>query len=111
MDCRSLGQVQHPALQHGGIRSLPHLAAECIQFEYQMSFTGPSDGRVAGHIPDGIQRDGKDRRPAAESRCGESRLDPGVSGSDHRHIIGWKCKHNVLLIRIIFPHRNGQRPR
>ena len=51
---RSPGCIQHPELNPGCIRSLPHLATESVDFLDQVTFADTPDRRVAGHLRDGF---------------------------------------------------------
>ena len=87
VDRGAFAQVEHPALQHGGVGGLCHFAAQGIQLPHQVTLGGAPDAGVAGHIADGIQRDGKDDGAAAKTRGGQRRFDAGVSGADDGDIV------------------------
>ena len=48
----------------------------------------PADGRVAGHLADGVEVLGEHQVCATEPGGGHRGLDPGVAGTDHNHIVG-----------------------
>ena len=52
-----------------------------------MAFGQAADGRVAGHGPDGVGVDDRDKGPAAHSRRGQGRLAAGMAGADYGNII------------------------
>ena len=49
MDRGPLSHIQHPALQERIVNRQAHLAAQRVQFPHQVSLSGASDHRVAGH--------------------------------------------------------------
>ena len=84
----ALAEIQHPALQHGGIGRLGHLAAQGIQLPDKVALGGAADAGIAGHIADGIQRDGEDDGAAAQTGGGEGGFDAGVARADDGDIVG-----------------------
>jgi hypothetical protein len=55
---RAFAFVQHPKLQPGHIGVLARLTAKGVDFSGQVSFCQATDGRIAGHLGDGIEVDG-----------------------------------------------------
>ena len=54
-DCRSFGTIQDPELNARLVRGPRHGAAKGINFLDQMPFTNPANGRVTGHLTQGVQ--------------------------------------------------------
>ena len=79
--------VQHAELQPRHIRRLAHLAAERINFPRQMPLRQAADGRVARHLPDGVQVDGQQQRLRAHARRRQRRLHPRVPRADDDDIV------------------------
>ena len=52
-----------------------------------MAFCQTSDGRIAGHGPDGIGIDDRDKSATTHSGSSEGGLAAGMSGADHGNII------------------------
>ena len=86
-DGRAFSGVQHPELESGHVRVLAHLAAEGINLAGEMALGQATDGRVAGHLADGIEIDGEQERLATHACGGERGLHAGVACSHHDHII------------------------
>ena len=82
----SFAAVEHPILNAAGIGGFCHLSAERIEFTHQMPFAGAADGRVAGHIADGIQIDGKNNGAKTEPCGSQRRFNSGMTGADHGNI-------------------------
>ena len=100
----ALAEIERPALQHGGVGRLGHLTAEGIQLPDKVTLGGAADAGVAGHIADGIQRDGKDDGTAAQPCGGKGGLDAGVACADDGDIelsggVGGHHGWYLLLVR------------
>ena len=63
-----------------------YLTAERVDLKHELSLAGAAHRRIAGHIPDGVERDGIECDCASELRGGQSSLDPGVSRADNDDI-------------------------
>lgn len=69
-DAGALGSVQHPELNGGGIRIQAHGAAQSIYFPDNMPLGKAADGRIAGHLADGVQVMGKNGYGTAHAGSG-----------------------------------------
>ena len=86
MDGRTFAPVEHPVLDAGMIGRRAHLAPQRVQLPHQVSLAGAADGGVAGHIPHGVQIDGKENGMAAQPCGGKGSFDSRVPRSDHGNI-------------------------
>ena len=84
---RAALRVQHAELQPRHIRRLAHLAAQRINLPRQMPLRQSADGRVARHLPDGVQVDGQQQRLRAHARRRQRRLHPRVARADDDDIV------------------------
>ena len=84
---RSFLGVEHPELQAGHIGRLAHLAAQRVNLASEMAFGQSADGRIAGHLADGVGIDGQQQRRATHPRRGQRRFDSGMAGPDDNHVI------------------------
>ena len=62
-----------------GIRRTAHLAAQRIDFVYKMPLCRSADGRIAGHIGNGVKRKGEKHGGKPHPRGGKRRLHTRVS--------------------------------
>ena len=85
-DRRSLGAVQQPELDAGGIRQLAHHPAEGVDLVHQVALRGAADGGIAGHAADGRRLAGDQPNAAAHTRGRHRRLDAGVAAADHDQV-------------------------
>ena len=84
---RTLGCVQHFALNEGLIDVLTHLAAQCVDFTNQMTLTGTADGRIARHHGHGFQVHGAQQSLLTHTGRSQGRFAAGMSGADNDHIV------------------------
>ena len=86
-DCRSFTAIEHSVLNTGPIDDLAHDSAEGIDFTDELPFGKPADGRIAGHLTDGVQINGADQGPASHSGRGHGRFDARMARADYNHIV------------------------
>ena len=93
--------VEHAELQAGHVGGFSHFAPHRVNFAGQVSLGQTADGRVAGHLADGVRIDGQEQSLAAHPRRRQRRLDPGMAGSDDDDVIfpginehGWNVTAN-----------------
>jgi hypothetical protein len=65
-----------------------------------MTLCKPANRRIAGHLTDGIQIDGQKEGLAAHSRGRQSRLNPGMAGSDYNDIIPLRIDEHAVKVLI-----------
>jgi hypothetical protein len=91
--------VQHPELQTGHIRRLTYLTAKRIDLPRQVSLGQTPDRRIARHLPYRVGIDGEQHGLAAHASGGQRSLDPGMTGTDHYHIVFlWINKHGPFCV-------------
>ena len=71
----------------GGISVDPHRPAQGVDFANHVSFRQASNRRVARHLAYGIQVLTQEKGFGAQARCGQSRLNSRVAGTDHNDIV------------------------
>lgn len=96
VDSRTFAPVQHPALEKAGVCRLSHFAAQCVDLPDEMAFCRAADGRIAGHIGDLVERNGKQHRAAAQTGRGKGSLHAGMACADHGDIIS---SHVIIFHR------------
>jgi len=75
-----------------GVRVPPHGPSQRINLTNDVSFRKPSDGGIAGHLPDRIRVLREQQRFAPKPRRCQCRLDSGMTGTDHDDIVGFGIK-------------------
>ena len=88
LDGGALGAVQHAELDAGPIGDAAHQPVQRIDLADQMALAEPADGRVAGHLADGLELVGDQRRACAHARGGGGRLAAGMSAANYNDIKG-----------------------
>ena len=87
--------VEHPKLQARHIRGFSHLPAKSVNFPRQVTLCETANGRIAGHLADGVRVDRQQQSRAAHARRRQGGLDTGVPAPNHDHIILFRInKHH-----------------
>jgi len=84
---RAFFHIQGAELDSGGVDIFRHLAAQSVDLFHQLAFSQTTDGRVAGHLRDGVQIDGENERRVIHPRRCESRLTASVASADNDNIV------------------------
>ena len=87
---RTLGGIEHPKLDSGGIGVERHRATQRIDLPDHVAFGQSADGRVAGHLANGVEILGQHRHLGAETRGRHRSLVSGMAGADHNYIVGFR---------------------
>ena len=87
MNCGSFCGVQHFTLDESFVNIDSHFTAECINFSYQMSFAGSSDGRIARHHCHCFEIDGEHQRFHSHPRRSKRGFASGMSCTDNDNIV------------------------
>ena len=101
---RTLGAVQDLEVNTGFVRSPSHGAAQCIDLFDEVSLADPTDGRVAAHLPEGLEAMGEQQCCRAHAGRRQRGLGAGVATTDHDHIEtlgeehGTACLDNAIAI-------------
>ncbi len=82
LDRRALAAVEHAELDAGGVGHAAHEAVERIDLAHEMALAETADGGVAGHLADGGEAVGDQRRARAHAGRGRSRLAAGMAAAD-----------------------------
>ena len=95
MDRRAFAAVEHAILNTSRIGSPRHFTAQRINLAHQMAFCRAADSRIARHVADRVQIDGKTSGFHSKARGGKRRLNARVSRADHDNIkcFGRKNRH------------------
>src|SRR5690606_1674213 len=83
---RALPPVEHAELDAAAVDGPPHDTVKGVDLAHQMPLAQPPDGRIAGHLADGVQAMGGKERARAHARGGRGRLASGVAATDHDDI-------------------------
>ena len=94
---RALAEIEHAHLDRRLVRDNPHHAAQRVNLAHQMTLPRAADGRIARHHRDIVQRNRRQKRPAAEMRRSQRRLAPRMPRADHNHIIRIDEHHKNIL--------------
>ena len=80
---RPLRPVQQAELDAGGIGDPAHQAVQRIDLAHQVALAEPADGRIAGHLADGVEAVRYQRRARAHAGSGGRGLTAGMAATDH----------------------------
>jgi hypothetical protein len=83
---RAFGPIQHAKLDPGLVGEQTHDAAKCIDFADDLSLGHSADGRIAGHLRDGVSIHCQQDSAHPEPSCGQCCLDAGMASADNRNI-------------------------
>ena len=78
--------VQEAKLDTGGVGNAAHQAVQGIDFPYQMAFSKPSDGRVAGHGANGGEPVRDQGSPGAHACGSGGSLTAGMAAADNNDV-------------------------
>ena len=70
------------------VGDLAHQAVEGVDLADQMPLAEPADGRIAGHLADGGEAVGDQRRARAHAGRSRRSLAAGMAAADHDHVVG-----------------------
>ena len=87
MHRRALAAVEHAELDAGGVDGLAHHAAQGVDLADDLPLGDAADGRVAAHLGDGVAVRRQQAVPRPEPRRRQRRLDAGMAGADHEHVV------------------------
>ena len=83
---RTLGAVEQPELDAGGVGDAAHQAVEGIDLAHQVALAEPADGRIAGHLADRGERVGDERRAGAHAGSRGRGFAAGMAAAHHDHV-------------------------
>ena len=86
---RPLAGVEDAPLDTGGVRGPGHEAAQGVDLPHQVALADAADGRVAGHLAQGLDVLGQEQGAGPAACRGQGRLAPGVTAAHHDHLIGF----------------------
>ena len=78
----TLAEIERAGLQRYLVGSAPHFAAQGVNFVDQMPLGSTADRGVAGHIGNGIEREGKEDGVHTHARRGKGGFHTGMSRTD-----------------------------
>ena len=89
----------------------PHHAVERVDLADQMALAEAADGRVAGHLADGLGLVGQQRRARAAARGRRRRLAAGMAAADDDDVVmlSMRCDMAISLAKRR-PRVNDQSP-
>ncbi len=82
-DRRSLAGVEDPELDARLVRGDGHRAAQGVHFLDEMPLADPSDRGIAGHLAEGLDTVGEQKRVAAHAGARERGFGAGVTAAHH----------------------------
>ncbi len=83
---RALGAVEQPELDAGGVGDAAHQAVEGIDLAHQMALAEAADGRIAGHLADGGEGMGDERRARAHAGSRGRGFAAGMAAAHNDHV-------------------------
>ena len=83
---RALARIEYPELDAGPVGGARHGAAQGIHFLDQVALADTADGRVTGHLAEGIHAVGEQQGTTAHPRRRQAGLGAGVAATDHNHV-------------------------
>ena len=89
-DARAFGSVEEAELDGCRVGIFGHDATEGIDFAHDVAFCQSANGRIAGHLADGVRILGEEKGRATEAGGGESGLHTGVTRSNDGDIVGFR---------------------
>jgi hypothetical protein len=84
---RAFGSVEHPKLDTSQISGPSHDAAENVDFSDDGALGNPADGRIAGHLADGLEVLSEKKSPGTPTGRHRGRLSPGVTAADDDDVV------------------------
>ena len=90
---RPLASVQRPHLDRRAVGSHGHRPAQRVDLAHQMRLADAANGRIAGHLADGLDALRQEQRRRAKPRRSERRLGPGMTAADDDDIEALWMKH------------------
>ena len=83
---RTLGAVEQPELDAGGVGDAAHQAVEGVDLAHQVALAEAADGRIAGHLADRGEGVGDERRARAHARSRGRGFAAGVAAAHNDHV-------------------------
>jgi hypothetical protein len=91
----ALARIQCPELDSGFVGRDRHRPAQGIHLAHQMAFANAADGRIAGHLAEGLDGVREQKRARARPGRRERRLGAGMPATDHDHLEALGKVHGV----------------
>ncbi len=86
-DGGALGAIEHAELDRRAIGRPPHDTAEGVDLADHGALRDPADGRIAGHLTDGVEVGGKEENLRTQPSRHDGRFGAGVAGADNNQIV------------------------
>ena len=83
---RTFAAVQNAPLNAGFVGTTGHDAIEGVDFLHQMAFANTADGRIAGHLAQGLDVMGQEQCPAAYAGGRKRCFGAGMATTNHDDI-------------------------
>ena len=83
---RPFTRIQNPEMDAGLVDGQGHQAAERVDFFRQVALADAADGRVAAHLPDGLEALRQQQRARTTAGGSRSGFRTGVSAADHNDV-------------------------
>ena len=84
---RALAGIEDAELYPATVRGARHDPAEGVYLLHQVPFADTPDGRVARHLPQGIDTVGQQQGIGAHTRGRQGSLGPGMAPADDDYVV------------------------
>ncbi len=84
---RALAGVEDTELYSAAVRGAGHDPAQGVYLLHQVAFTDTADGRIARHLPQGIDTVGQQQGTGAHTRGRQGSLGPGMAPADDDYVV------------------------
>jgi hypothetical protein len=91
-----LARVERAELDARLVSGDCHRATQSIHLANEMPLPDPANGRIAGHLPQGLDRMRQQQRARARTRCRKGGLSAGMATAHH---------YDVEALGIVHGHR------
>ena len=85
-DRRSLALIEHAELEHGQVRGAGHDAAERVHLAHHRALGHAANGRIARHLPDGLERTRDEPDGGTRASCSDGRFGACVAAAYNQDI-------------------------
>ena len=103
---RTLSRIQRAEVDTRPVRCDGHGAAQGIDLAHQVGLADAADGRVARHLPDGLDAHRQQQRPRAHASGRQRGLGAGMTAADDDDVETFRMIHGTSLVG---PVANGAR--
>jgi len=100
-DSGPFAAIQHPELNHGEIGGLSHDSSQCIDLAHYRTFRNASNGRIARHLADRLERARDQADPSTKTRSSNRCLGPRMASAyDYNVEFGFEARQLRHTLKI-----------